>query len=70
MDNDIPLPTKHAKEIIYPQLYRMEVGQSFARPVAEYKSLHSTSQYCRKQTGRKFALRKMDEATVRIWRVA
>jgi hypothetical protein len=68
IESGLELPDKTSKPRHYPALYTMEVGQSFARPLAEYKKLHSASQACRKKTMRYFALRSMGDV-VRIWRV-
>ena len=69
VEDGVELPEKGTKPLAYPALYTMEVGQSFVRPLDEYKKLHSASQGCRKKTGKRFAMRNM-YGNVRIWRVS
>ena len=69
IDDNVPLPPQGVKAHIYPALYVMEVGQSFARPTEEYTRLHSASQACRKKTERRFAMRLIGDNQVRIWRI-
>jgi hypothetical protein len=69
IEDQIPLPDRAHRQQLYPALYTMEVGQSFARPMQEREALHNAGQQCRKKTGRKFAIRRTDLSTVRIWRL-
>ena len=66
----VPLPPKKAREKSYPELFTMAISDCFIRPIGEYKTLHSASQHCRRTTKRKFAMRKLDEKKVGIWRTA
>jgi len=71
IETGIELPDIGTKPRLYPTLYTMECGQSFKKPLEEYIRLHSASQACRKSTGRRFAMRKVEEKGekfVRIWR--
>lgn len=68
LETGVPIPPEKRRERSYPALYTMAVGQSFAKPLAEYTRLHAASQQCRKQTGRLFTMRQL-ETTCRIWRI-
>ena len=68
IETGIELPDVSTREKNYPALYSMEVGQSFVRPLEEYKKLHAASQVCKRKTLRQFALRTLDDGKVRIWR--
>jgi hypothetical protein len=68
LENGIPIPERKGKQFVFPQLYTMEVNQSFTCPLEDYARLHTASQNCRRKTGRKFTLRKM-YGNARIWRI-
>lgn len=69
IETTVPIPPSH-RPYLYPELYDMQVGESFARPLDEQMKLHNAGQQCTKKTGAKFATRRIDSQTVRIWRIS
>lgn len=69
IEKNVPLPRKCQRAIKYP-LADMEVGDSFVVPLSERQRVTNTAHMFAKRNGGKFASRKIDAETARIWRVA
>lgn len=66
IENSVPMPCKGK----YPWEH-MRVGDSITVNMADYtKARSSATMYQKKFKGTKFAIRKQDVQTARIWRVA
>lgn len=68
IEKGIPMPATNS---VYP-FASMEVGDSFAVPIAQHKHLVSASQNYRRRHGKEvvFSIRRVDDETqVRIWRM-
>ena len=68
IENNVPVPSDISGTRKYP-FNKMQVGDSFALPVAHYKRLQRAAHAYGDYHGLKFSVRNQGE-TVRVWRVA
>lgn len=65
VDSELPVPVGRATK--YP-FDSMEVGDSFSFPIVERANIQSRISKLKKDTGKVFAIRKMDIGVARVWR--
>jgi len=70
IEKDVPLPerTGQGRTMIYPALYSMAIGESFAVPKERGETLTNAAAWCRRKTGKQFLTKTMGD-TVRVWRI-
>ena len=71
IEKNIPIPDVHrgrGRQPIYP-FAQMDVGDSFAAPVAKWNTIRTVSGQWAKRLGRQFVTRR-DGDSIRVWRVA
>ena len=66
IDKGIPVPLNPRR--LYP-FDEMEIGDSFAVPLAEHSAIHSATCWRAKRHGEKYTIRRMEDC-VRVWRTA
>lgn len=64
----VPEPEERTQHNKYP-IRRMQVGESFKVPMEKRGSISATATRIAKVTGKRFTVRKVDQDTVRVWRI-
>jgi hypothetical protein len=62
VDSGIPVPAKGVP------LNQLEVGESFVVPIDKRRSVATVASRVKRETGKKFTIRKIDNDNVRVWR--
>lgn len=70
VEEGAPLPV-YRRQVKFPALYSMKVGDSFAILEEEHKSLLQAAAHCRRITNpkRKFTVRRIAHNAFRVWRI-
>lgn len=74
IEKGVPMPAiRRSNEAEFP-FRELQIGESFEVPAAKAGKtgvrLSTAAQNCRRYTGRRFAIRKINGRTFRAWRVA
>lgn len=72
LEMGIPIPQKHRTSKLMDTMRTMKVGESFTYPASLRSSVTGTATFVRQEYGkgsRKFTTRKIDEKTIRVWRI-
>lgn len=64
IDTGVPVKDRNTS----PPLMQLEVGQSVLFPLQKRMSVQTTASKIKKETGKKFVIRKMDDDNARVWR--
>jgi hypothetical protein len=62
-----PLPTPYGQKYPWPD---MDVGDSFEAPAISRGTISSAATLDGRKYGRKWSIRKIDENTIRVWRIS
>lgn len=65
VDSGVPIPQERLEQL---PLEKLEVGESFLFPLAKRRSVQTVASRMKKEKGKEFTVRKMDENNARIWR--
>ena len=66
IDSGVPVPEGAGQRF---PVDKLEVGESILFPLVKRKSVSSIANRLKRQTGKKFTVKKMDDKHARIWRV-
>ena len=72
VESGIPVPEPgegRGRMLLYPELYSMAIGESFAVPLAKRQEVTNAANHCRIKTGRQFRSKTMGD-TYRVWHIA
>lgn len=73
IERDVPIPpvgkAPGGKPRVFP-VAELEVGESFEFPIEKRPTVQSSASHVKRDTGREFTVRKIDDVTGRIWRTA
>lgn len=68
IDKTVPVPSERKHGDISATLRMLKVGESFKFAVEDRNRVATHSWIIKKQSGRKFCVRKIDATTARVWR--
>ena len=70
VEHQVPMPI-YRRQVKYPALYYMNIGDSFLFLDEEYSSMKQATQHCRRITNpkRRFLIRQVTHNAFRIWRI-
>lgn len=67
IDSGVPIPQGSFGRI---PIADLEIGDSFLFPIEKRRSVQTIASRVKKDTGRDFTIKKMDDNTCRVWRTA
>lgn len=65
IDSGVPIPEEKYTRV---PLEQLEVSDSIQFPISKRRSVASLASRLKKETGKEFTVKKMDERNCRIWR--